>query len=102
MSTITTILEPDSEGCLHLPVPEELRGGKVKVIASLEPAGSDPSPAPHREPSAPGAAAQVGNLRPVSEDAARRVDAVRRLQASMKERGVDFEEWKRTVREGRR
>ena len=36
MSTITAILEPDSDGCLHLPVPEELRGGKVKVIASLE------------------------------------------------------------------
>jgi hypothetical protein len=36
MSTITAILEPDSDGCLHLPVPEELRGGKVKVVASLE------------------------------------------------------------------
>lgn len=99
MSTITAILEPDSEGCLHLPVPEELRGGKVKVTASLEPAGHAPSPAPC-EPTAPGAAGH--ELRPVSEDAARRVDAVRRLQASMKERGVDFEEWKRTVWEGRR
>jgi len=36
MSTITAILEPDSDGCLHLPVPEELRGGKVKVVASVE------------------------------------------------------------------
>ena len=36
MSTITAILEPDPDGCLHLPVPEEMRGGKVKVIASLE------------------------------------------------------------------
>ena len=36
MSTITAILEPDTDGCLHLPVPEEMRGGKVKVIASLE------------------------------------------------------------------
>ena len=36
MSTITAILEPDSDGCVHLPVPEELRGGKVKVVASLE------------------------------------------------------------------
>ena len=51
---------------------------------------------------APGAAAQAGELRPVTEDAARRVAAVLRLQASMKMRGVDFEEWKRTVREGRR
>jgi hypothetical protein len=39
MSTITAILEPDSEGCLHLPVPEEMRGGKVKVVASLETIG---------------------------------------------------------------
>ena len=36
MSTITAILEPDSDGCLHLPVPAEMRGGKVKVVASLE------------------------------------------------------------------
>ena len=36
MSTITFVLEPDSDGCLHLPVPEELRGGKVKVVAHLE------------------------------------------------------------------
>jgi len=40
MSTITTILEPDSDGCLHLPVPEEMRGGKVKIVASLEAANS--------------------------------------------------------------
>lgn len=99
MSTITAILEPDSDGCLHLPVPEEMRGGKVKVTASLEPAGHAPSPAPCK-PTAPGAAG--GGLQPVSEDAARRVDAVRRLQASLQARGVDFEEWKRTVREGRR
>lgn len=41
MSTVTAILEADTDGSLHLPVPEELRGGKVKVIASLEtvPAG---------------------------------------------------------------
>ncbi len=36
MSTITAILEPDSEGCVHLPVPEEMRGGKVKIVASVE------------------------------------------------------------------
>lgn len=45
MSTITAILEPDGNGCLHLPVPEELRGGKVKVIASLETA--EPGEAAH-------------------------------------------------------
>ena len=30
------ILEPASDGCLHLPVPEELRGSEVKVVADLE------------------------------------------------------------------
>jgi hypothetical protein len=36
MSTFTAILEPDSDGCLHLPVPEELRGSKVRVVAHME------------------------------------------------------------------
>ena len=42
MSTISAILEPDADGTLHLPLPAELRGGKVKVEAKLEPA--DPQP----------------------------------------------------------
>jgi hypothetical protein len=36
VSAITVILEPDSDGCLHLPAPAELRGNKVKVVAYLE------------------------------------------------------------------
>lgn len=44
MSTITAILEPDADGTLHLPLPEALRHGKVKVEAKLEPA--EPQPAP--------------------------------------------------------
>jgi hypothetical protein len=36
MSTITAILEPDADGTLHLPLPAELRHGKVKVEAKLE------------------------------------------------------------------
>jgi hypothetical protein len=36
MSTITAILEADADGTLHLPVPLNLRRGKVKVIATLE------------------------------------------------------------------
>ena len=36
MSTITAILEADADGTLHLPVPVELRGSKVKVTATLE------------------------------------------------------------------
>lgn len=34
MSTITAILEPDANGTIHLPLPAEFRGGKVKVIAT--------------------------------------------------------------------
>jgi hypothetical protein len=36
MSTITVILEPDADGTLHLPVPQNLRHGKVKVVATLQ------------------------------------------------------------------
>ena len=44
MSTITAILEADTDGTLHLPLPAELRHGKIRVEAKLEPApgeGSD-------------------------------------------------------------
>ena len=47
MSTITAILEADVDGSLHLPVPEELRHGKMKVTAKLEPVGKQEKP--HRE-----------------------------------------------------
>ncbi len=36
MSTITAILEADADGTLHLPVPQNLRRGKVKVVATLQ------------------------------------------------------------------
>lgn len=35
MSTITAILEPDVDGTLHLPLPAELRHGKIRVEAKL-------------------------------------------------------------------
>jgi hypothetical protein len=41
MSTITLILEPDADGTLHLPLPAELRHGKVKVEAKLEAADAE-------------------------------------------------------------
>ena len=44
MSTITAILEPEADGTLHLPVPEELRHGKVEVVAILR-AVPEPTPA---------------------------------------------------------
>ena len=36
MSTITAILDPDPDGSLHLPLPVDLRHGRVKVVATLE------------------------------------------------------------------
>jgi len=35
MSTIKAILEADADGTLHLPLPPELRQGKVEVNATL-------------------------------------------------------------------
>ena len=42
MSTISAIFDPDSDGNLHLPVPPELRGMKLKVDARLEAADVSP------------------------------------------------------------
>ncbi len=46
MSTVTAILEPDADGTLHLPVPEEFRASpRVRVIATFEePAADKPAP----------------------------------------------------------
>ena len=41
MSTITAILEADQDGTLHLPLPAELRRGRVRVEAKLEQASSE-------------------------------------------------------------
>lgn len=35
MSTITAILEPHADGTLHLPLPANLRSGRVRVVANL-------------------------------------------------------------------
>ena len=43
MSTITAILEPDADGSLHLPLPPEMRHGKVRVTATLQPADDIPA-----------------------------------------------------------
>lgn len=49
MNTITAILEADADGTLHLPVPVELRHGKIKVEAKLEPASGEGSDAAEAE-----------------------------------------------------
>lgn len=42
MSVFTAILEPQKDGSLHLPLPPELRAGKVRVEAKLEAVVSAP------------------------------------------------------------
>ena len=44
MSTITAILDPDADGSLHLPLPAELRDGKVMVVATLSAVSERNSP----------------------------------------------------------
>jgi hypothetical protein len=36
MSTVTAILEAHPDGTIHLPLPVELRHGKVEVVATLK------------------------------------------------------------------
>jgi hypothetical protein len=46
MSTIIAILEPDADGTLHLPLPPELRHGKVRVTAQVEAQTEKKQPSP--------------------------------------------------------
>ncbi len=47
MSTIKAILEADADGTLHLPLPRELRQGRIEVTATLRSAnGNEPLPSP--------------------------------------------------------
>ena len=65
MSTITAILEPDADGSLHLPLPSEMRRGKIKVVASLTAVSGDAEPMPARIvpiPPARGARPKVGEV----------------------------------------
>jgi hypothetical protein len=50
MSTITAILEAHADGTLHLPVPAELRHGKIEVTATLKAANGTSSAAPRATP----------------------------------------------------
>ena len=36
MSVITAILEPNADGTLHVPIPPELHGEKVRIEARME------------------------------------------------------------------
>ncbi len=53
MSTITAILEADADGTLHLPVPQNLRRGKVEVVATLQAEQETPSQSAEAKPGTP-------------------------------------------------
>ena len=86
MSTITAILEPDADGTLHLPLPPELRHGKIRVTASVEPA-EEPRTAPMATP----------------EMIKRRMEAFAALRAAggLKDVIPDPVAWQREIREDR-
>ena len=44
MSVITAVLQPEADGSLRLPLPAELRGGKVRVEAKVEADKEKPRP----------------------------------------------------------
>ena len=44
MSTINVILEADADGTLHLPLPAELRGSRLRVTATVEPVAETARP----------------------------------------------------------
>jgi hypothetical protein len=48
MSTITAVFEPESDGTVHLPIPEELRGRRLLITATLEAAAAS-SVGPERD-----------------------------------------------------
>lgn len=81
MSTITAVLEADADGTLHVPLPEELRGVKVKITATI------------------GRAEQTGE-----EQKARREKALAAIQ-NLQERGnfkdIDAVAWQREIRADR-
>ena len=53
MSTFTAILEADADGTLHLPVPLNLRRGRVKVVATLQTEPETASPGAGAKPGTP-------------------------------------------------
>ncbi|HLX62814.1 MAG TPA: hypothetical protein VKX17_16170 [Planctomycetota bacterium] len=85
MSTITAILEPAADGTLHVPVPNELRNVKFKVVATPQQAVTNTSIAQSAE------AERQRKLLVVMES----------ISQSNPFEGIDPVEWQREVREDR-
>jgi hypothetical protein len=87
MSTITVILEADDDGTVHLPVPAEMRHGKIQITATLTAVEGPFSQAPRVSP----------------EKLAQRRAALAQLRAlgGLKESIPDPEAWQRENRQDR-
>ncbi|MCC6795994.1 MAG: hypothetical protein IT366_12825 [Candidatus Hydrogenedentes bacterium] len=85
MTWVTTILEPSPDGTLHIPVPEELRGYRLSVQASLHPVDA------------------AGKLCATPEMVARRMEALEALRAlgGLSDVIPDPVAWQREMREDR-
>lgn len=81
MSTITAVLEADADGTLHVPLPEELRGVKIKITATIE------------------AAERTAEEQRASRH--RVQAAIKRLQERGNFEGVDAVSWQRDLRADR-
>ncbi len=87
MSTITAIMEANADGTLHLPLPTELRHGKIEVTATLKPANGTTTTVPHATP----------------EMVARRKAALQKLcdLGGLREAIPDPAAWQREIRKDR-
>jgi hypothetical protein len=94
MNRITAILEAHPDGTVHLPVPAELRHGKVEVTATLRAAQDTVSGDPSTLPSSlPRATPQMVQRRREAFAALRAMDPFREIS--------DPVEWQREVRKDR-
>ena len=94
MSTVTVILEPDADGTVHLPVPPELRHGKLRVVASLQAIA---------EISKPDLAIIRASLKATPEMMAKRKAALESLRAAggLRDFISDPSAWQREIRQDR-
>ena len=82
---ITAIVEPDEDGTVHVPVPPELRTGRFKVTAWLEPVDESGRPLPA-----------------TPEMIERRAEALEAVRKANPFRGIkDPVEWQREIRKDR-
>jgi len=114
MSTITAVLEADADGTLHLPLPAELRHGKVRVVATpLADEQNDAPLSPAEDAALSSALEQLrtrAGLRrrdlPPEEQESRRqaaLDALRQLRESNPYLDVsDPVAWQREIRKDQR